>query len=160
MISYIATFILAVTCPGNVCASHMGDRPTERAVQYAQTVMDATDGTSVDPLLLTALAAEESAWDRTAVSWRGYRYGAGLWQLSPVWHGDVYGLCLIHPQFCEFWHAREASRTLVANKARCGSWLGAVRAYRCGKCRPAVKKTRRVIDLWRRLQRGWLEASK
>ena len=155
MISYIAAFILSWSCPESGCPQHFGPNPQARAEQYAQDIVDGARVHHVDPLLLAALAAGESDFDPAAVSWRGYSYGAGMFQLSPRWHDEAFALCF-RTNECVYWHAREAAGELASGKRRCGSWIGSVRAYRLGRCsRRYTKQTWKVINLWRRLQRGW-----
>lgn len=85
MIAYLTAAIIRLACPAGDCPETLGHDAHAGAREYAEAAIDGSRPHGVDPLLSIALAYHESAFDRYAVSYRGYVYGAGPWMLSPRW---------------------------------------------------------------------------
>ena len=134
-----------------------GVRPCDTCEQHAHHVAEvceqAGEALGVDPWLLAALTYRESRWDPERVSRTG---DSGIAQLNPRsrWGRRARALCSLRPEDCDLFQVVEAAALLRTERARCGSWRGALSAYHRGRCQGGESYAARVLRMKGKLKAG------
>lgn len=104
----------------------------ELGAEIAASAEIAGRATGVDPVVLVAIAHNESRFDAS----RGGKLGKGLFGLNPRtrMYRDAEALCGIFPEHCVLAQAVVAARYVADERRRCGGLEGAIRSYGSGRC--------------------------